>query len=224
MTLDFSLMMHSLPQLLKGALVTLQISFLSSLLGFSLGTCLGILQGCRSVLIRCLVYAYITAFRGTPMLVQILFVYYVLPEMGLSLPPIVACSLAIGLNSAAYVSQTILAGIRSVPKGQLEAAQTLGLSRWVTTRSIILPQAFSVVLPALGNEFITLIKDSSLASIIGVMELTKEASIIRSRTYDAFSVLLLVAMLYFFLTTFFSFLIHQLEQRMGIHAPAKQSL
>ena len=152
------------------------------------------------------------------MLVQILFVYYVLPQFGVMIAPLWAASLAIGLNSAAYISQVIRSGIGAVPQGQVEAAKTLGFTSMQIWRFIIYPQAFRFALPALGNELVTLVKDSSLASIIGVMELSKEASIIRSRTYDAFSILLAVSMIYLSITSTLSFLLNKLEKRMKIHA------
>lgn len=150
------------------------------------------------------------------MLVQILFVYYVLPQFGLKIPPFWAATLAIGLNSSAYISQIVRSGILAIPKGQLEAAHTLGLTKWMSLRYIVFPQALRVALPGLGNELITLVKDSSLASIIGVMELSKEGSIIRSRTYDAFSILIAVSIIYLILTAALSYGIKLFEKRLKI--------
>ncbi|MES2199991.1 MAG: ABC transporter permease subunit [Chlamydiota bacterium] len=188
--IDSSLILDSLPALFKGASLTMQIAGLAAILGLLLGTGLALAQQSKVAAIRFLAGSYITFFRGTPMLIQILFVFYVLPEFGLSISPFWSVTLAMGLNSGAYISQVVRSGINAVSRGQVEAAYVLGLSPFKTLRFVVLPQAFRVTLPALGNEVITLIKDSSLASVIGVMELSKEASIIRSRTYDPFSILL----------------------------------
>lgn len=215
--IDIPLILHSLPSLLQGALVSLQITAISASIGLCLGSLIGLAQKTKNPLIRLIIGCYITLFRGTPMLVQILFVYYVLPQLGCIIAPFWAASLAIGLNSAAYVSQIIRSGINSVPIGQIEAAQTLGFTSLKTLRFIVFPQAFRASLPALGNELTTLIKDSSLASIIGVMELSKEASIIRSRTYDAFSILLATSIIYLILTATLSFFVKKQEKKVKNH-------
>ncbi len=211
--IDYQLIVDSLPSLLSGAWVSLQIAFFATWIGLTLGVLLGFAERSRKKLLRYSATTYATLFRGTPMLVQILFVYYVLPQFGIRISPFWAATLAIGLNSGAYISQIVRAGINSVQKGQWEAAHTLGLSRWQTVRYIIFPQALRIALPGLGNEWITLVKDSSLASIIGVMELSKEGSVIRSRTYDAFSILLAVSCIYLVLTTTLSFIVRSLEKR-----------
>ena len=152
------------------------------------------------------------------MLVQIFFIFYVLPQIGVHIPALWSAVLAIGLNSSAYISQIVLSGINAVPKGQLEAAKTLGMTEWQTVRHVLLPQVFRITLPSLGNEFTTLLKDSSLASVIGVMELSKQASIIRSRTYDAFTTLFTISLLYLAMTSILSLLVKILEKRMHRHA------
>jgi len=215
--IDFTLIWNSLPNLLHGTAVSLQITVIAAFIGLTLGSIFGLAENSKSALISFAVGTYVTLFRGTPILIQILFVYYVLPQFGIVIAPFWAASLAIGLNSCAYISQVIRTGISAVPKGQIEAAHTLGFTSIKTMRHIVFPQAFRVALPALGNELITLVKDSSLASIIGVMELSKEASIIRSRTYDAFSILLAVAIIYFILTTTLSFCLKKYEKRVNKH-------
>lgn len=215
--IDLTLIWDSVPSLLYGTGVSLQITFIAACFGLTLGAIFGVAEKSKSRFMRFAIGTYVTLFRGTPMLVQILFIYYVLPQFGITLAPFWAASLAIGLNSCAYISQIIRVGINAVPKGQIEAAQTLGFTQLKTMRYIVFPQAFRVTLPALGNELITLVKDSSLASIIGVMELTKEASVIRSRTYDAFSILLAVSIIYLILTATLSFCIKKYETRLKNH-------
>jgi polar amino acid transport system permease protein len=209
--IDLELIRNSLPSLLQGASISIQIAFIAAALGLLIGTLLALAEASPFKTVQYGVAGYVTLFRGTPMLVQILTLYYVLPQFGIIIAPFWAASLAIGLNSGAYISQSIRTGISAVSKGQIEAARTLGLSPWMTWRYIVFPQALRTSLPALGNELITLVKDSSLASIIGVMELSKEASIIRGRTYDAFSILLAVSIIYLFLTATLSLCIKKLE-------------
>ena len=216
--MNLTLAIESLPALFRGALVTIQIALISCFIGLTLGTILGLFYSSTKKIIRFIVGTYMTIIRGTPMLIQILIIFYVIPQFGIYISRFWAASIAIGLNSSAYICNIIRSGIASVGKGQIEAAHVLGLSTFQTMRYIILPQAIRVVLPALGNEFVTLVKDSSLASIIGVVELSKSGSIIRSITYDALTVFVVVAIIYLFMTTIVSFAVTKLEQRMNRHA------
>ena len=213
--IDWTLIWDSLPALVDGAVISLQIAGIAAFIGICWGTILSLGETSDIKFIKYCVAVYVTLFRGTPMLVQILFVFYVLPQFGLLVPPFWAAAFAIGLNSGAYVSQVIRSGINGVSKGQIEAAYTLGLSKIVTMRHIVLPQAFKTAMPSLGNELVTLVKDSSLASVIGVMELTKQGSIIRSRTYDAFSILLAVSIFYLVITGVLSLCIKKLEEKLN---------
>ncbi len=157
--IDIQLIIDSLPLLLQGVLVTLQIAVISCGVGLSLGTLLALIQTSHFKLLRGLVTLYVIIIRGTPMLIQILCAFYILPQLGISIPATWTSSVAISLNSAAYISQIIKAGISSIDIGQVEAGRVLGLTPLQIARYIVLPQAFRVVLPALGNEFITLVKD-----------------------------------------------------------------
>lgn len=216
--IDFNLIQESLPLLLRGAVVSVQIAFIAAIIGICLGTLLGVAQTSKNKFVRWLVTLYVTLIRGTPMLIQITFAFYVLPQFGISLPAFWVAVVAIGLNSAAYVSQIIKSGIRSIGRGQVEAGRVLGLSNLAITRYVILPQAFRVVIPALGNEFITLIKDSSLASVIGVTELTKEGIFIRARTFDALTVFAAVGLIYLVITTTLTLLVNWFEQKVNKNA------
>ena len=216
--IDFELIYYSLFALLRGTVISLEIALIATSIGFSLGCAVAFLEKSPWLFIRTCVLAYVTLLRGTPMLVQILFMYYVLPQFGLTLAPFFVAALSIGLNSSAYISQSIRAGLNAVPKGQTEAAKTLGLTPFQIQLHIVFPQGFFVALPSLGNELITLVKDSSLASVIGVMELSKEASVIRSTTYDAFSILLAISLIYLVLTSMLSFGLKKLKNRVGRYA------
>lgn len=213
--IDIQLIIDSLPKLLTGAWVTLQIALLTTAIGLILGTLFGIVLSIKKSMLRLPVVWYTSVIRGTPMVIQILFVTYALPQLlGITIPYFWSAVWAIGLNSAAYIAYIISSGITSIDKGQIEAAQVLGLSKIQTMRYIILPQVFRVMLPALGNELITLVKDSSLASIINVPELTKTARLIESRTLDALSMYCAVGIIYLIITSILSFFVNRLEARM----------
>jgi His/Glu/Gln/Arg/opine family amino acid ABC transporter permease subunit len=215
--INLDLIRSALPHLLHGAWVSLQIAGLALALGFTGGTLLGILQTGNSKLIKWIIAIYTTIIRGTPMLIQIVFLYYVVSMLGINFSAFTTAVIAIGLNSSAYISQIIRSGINAVPRGQIEAAQTLGISKTDTLKHIILPEAVRVVLPALGNESITLIKDSSLASWIGVVELYKEGQTIISQTYDALSIYCATAALYLIMTMTLSYIVSKLEKYVNRH-------
>jgi His/Glu/Gln/Arg/opine family amino acid ABC transporter permease subunit len=195
--IDFTLLNTAAPLLARASLTTLTIAFGATLLGLCGGTVIALAEQSTMRLVRMIAALYVTVVRGTPMIVQIVFLYY-----GLNLPfsPIIVAIIAIGLNSSAYVSQTIKTGINSVAKGEIEAAIVMGIRRRDIMRFIILPQAFRAIFPSLGNEFVTLIKDSSLAYIIGVHELFKESRNLMNVTYDVMTVYVAVTLFYLVLT------------------------
>lgn len=216
--IDFSIIATFWPQLLHGTLLSLEIAALGCFIGITFGTFLGLVQSGHNKFLRGLVAFYATILRGTPMLIQIAFAVFLLPQIGIRLPLFWAATLAIGLNSSAYLSQIIRSGVASISRGQREAAKVLGFTHYQTIRYIILPQAIRVVLPSLGNEFITLVKDSSLASTVGVMELTKEGQYIKNQTFDALSVYFVIALIYLCITTTLSVIFARLETRMNRYA------
>lgn len=218
MIINMTLIYESLPALFKGAAVSIAIAALGCLIGFVGGTMLALAQTNGIRPLRLLVSSFTAIVRGTPMLVQIFFMFFVLPQLGIRIAPFWVAIVAIGINSSAYISNVIRAGILSVARGQLEAAYTLGLTRLQTIQYIVLPQAIRVVLPSLGNEFVTLIKDSSLASVIGVYELAKTGNLIISRHYDAISIYIAIAAIYLLMTIPLTLLINHLETRMRHHA------
>jgi His/Glu/Gln/Arg/opine family amino acid ABC transporter permease subunit len=214
MMVNYKLIFNSIPALLHGMELTLIISFFSLCIGVFAGIPLGVLHTSKSSMVRKCVSVYVECIRGTPMLIHILFIFYVLPQFNIHIPALLSSIIAIGINSSAYVSQIFRGGIQAISKGQLEAAKVLGFSKLQAYQYILLPQAFKIAFPSLNNECITLIKDSSLASIIGVLEITKQASIIRSRTYDPFNILLLVTILYLSMTLLVSWTLKKIEQKL----------
>ncbi len=216
--IDIQLIIQSLPYLLRGTLVTIEIALLSCAIGLVLGTLCGLALTSTNWIIRALTGLYTTIFRGTPMLIQIIFVAFLLPSVGISISAFWGVVWAIGLNSGAYIAYIIKSGITSVSAGQREAGKTLGLSKIQIIRYIVLPQAIRVALPALGNEFITLVKDSSLGSFVGVQELAKEGEIISSQTFDALTVYVIVAIFYLVITSILTFGMTLIEGKMNYHA------
>ncbi len=201
--------------LLSGALVALEIAAMALVIGVVGGTLLALVQLYGNTLLRIIGHIYITIIRGTPMLVQIYALSFaVFPALGIAMSAFWIAVLAIGLNSIAYVSQMVRAGIQAVGNGQIEAAQTLGFSPSQIIRLIILPQAFRAIFPSLSNECVMLIKDSSLASVIGVAELTHQGYFIMSITFDALTVYAGVALIYLVMTSAVSLLLHFAEQRL----------
>ncbi len=201
---------------ITGIKITILLSFLSLIAGVLLGTLLCLLKMSKIKLLSTVSTIYIEVVRGTPMMVQIALVYfgsYVI--MGMSMDGFFAALIAVSLNSAAYVAEIIRSGIQSIDKGQWEASRSLGLSNKETMRYIILPQAIKNILPALGNEFVTLIKETAVASTIGVADLMYASKIVQSNSYQAFNPLIVVAVIYFMLTFTLSQLIGVFERRLS---------
>ncbi|MBI5639020.1 MAG: ABC transporter permease subunit [Nitrospirae bacterium] len=203
-----------LPGLLKGAGITILISTASMLLAISLGLVLVLMRLYSRPLVSTIAVTYIEFFRGTPLLIQLYILYYGLPNLGVVLSPVVAACLGLGMNYAAYEAELYRAGISSVPKGQMEAALSLGMTRRLALRRIILPQALRVAIPGVTNDFIALFKDSSLVSVIAMVELTKTYSILAATTLRFFELGLIVAFLYFGMSYPLSLMARRLEKRL----------
>ena len=211
--LNLSIITENLPLLLKGAGITLEITALSVGLGLLIGMFVGVAKLSDNRLIRGLASVYVDCIRGTPLLVQIFLVYFALPQIiGHRIDPFVA-AVACSINSGAYVAEIFRAGIQSIDKGQMEASRALGLNWFQAMRFVIMPQAFKRIIPPLGNEFIAMLKDSSLVSVIGFEELTRTGQLIISRTYAAFEIWIVVALLYLIMTLAISRFVALLEKR-----------
>ena len=214
MHFNFDLVVNSFPLLLVGAGVTIKITALSVALGVVIGLFVGIARISRIKILRSLAAIYVDFFRGTPLLVQIFLVYFALPVItGQRVDPFVAAIGSCGINSGAYVAEIFRAGIQSIDKGQMEAGRSLGMTWVQTMRYIIVPQAFKRVIPPLGNEFIALLKDSSLVSVIGFEELTRRGQLIIAKTYGSLEIWLSVAVIYLAMTLTISRFVAYLERR-----------
>lgn len=185
------------------------------LCGTILGLALTLLRRSKFKPISYIATAYVEFVRGTPLLVQIYIIYIGLPKLiGIDMPDMTVGSIALALNSAAYISEIIRAGIEAVDKGQMEAARSLGMNQGLAMVHVIIPQAFKNILPALGNEFISVIKESSMVSVIGVAELMYNASIVRGNTALGLEPIIVAAVVYFVLTFTLTRCLGYVERRM----------
>jgi polar amino acid transport system substrate-binding protein len=206
-----------LPMLLKGAGITVFLSVVSMAFAVMLGIFLTFTRLYGHWMGRKLVIAYIEIYRGTPLLIQLFILYYGLPNIGLTLSPMAAAIIGLAMNYAAYEAEVYRAGMEAVPRGQMEAALSLGMRRSLALRRIVFPQAFRISLPAMTNDFIALFKDSSIVSVIAMVELTKIYGILSATTLRYFELGLIVAILYFGMSYPLSLLARRLEKKLKGH-------
>ena len=208
--------------LTNGLLITLEISVVAVLIGIVGGFLIAILRSTFDTkkkkniftkTINWILKAYITVIRGTPAVIQLMIIYFVVFATT-NVDKVTAAFISFGINSSAYIAEIVRSGIMSVDPGQFEAGRSLGFSHAGTMWHFILPQAFKNILPALGNEFIVLVKETSIAGYIGIVDLTKGGDIIRSRTYEAFLPLIAVALIYLVIVMFLTMLVGKLERRL----------
>ena len=202
----------------SGLGVTLKVTFFAVLIGILLGFLVAIIRSTydrtgKMKILNAICKLYLTVIRGTPVVVQLLIIYFVVFG-SVKIDKVFVAIMAFGLNSGAYVAEIFRSGIMSIDNGQFEAGRSLGFSYGKTMLYIIMPQAFKNVLPALGNEFIVLLKETSVAGYIALEDLTKGGDIIRSRTFSAFFPLLTVALIYLIMVTIFTKLVGILERRL----------
>lgn len=217
MDFRFDVIMNAIPLLIEGAIFTIEITVLSVAIGIVIGLFVGIGRISKIKIIKWLSAVYVDFIRGTPLLVQIFLIYFALPVVtGIKMNPFIAAVTACSINSGAYVAEIFRAGIQSIDNGQMEAGRSLGLSWIQTMRYIIVPQAFKRVIPPLGNEFIALLKDSSLVSVIGFEELTRRGQLVIARTYASLEVWICVALIYLVMTFSISRFVAYLERRYQI--------
>jgi arginine/lysine/histidine transport system permease protein len=216
------------PMYLTGAKNTILIAIFTVLVGSILGTLLAMMRLSNKKPLRVMATSYVEFIRGTPLYVQILVIYYGLATLGIEFPDIpfikpiigmnfsdfMSCVITLSINSSAYVAEIVRAGIQAVDKGQMEAARSLGMSSRMSMFEIILPQAIKNILPALGNEFVTVIKESSIVAVIGIADLMFKAKTIAGNTYKPYMPYVVAALLYFILTFGLSKLISSFERRL----------
>ena len=210
----WDILITKFPAFMEGVEITLQLAFFTVLFGSLLGLVVAVCRRTRLLPLRWLMNAYVAFIRGTPLLVQVLLVVYGLPQLGIRFPRMTLCIIALVINSGAYMAELIRAGLQSVEKGQVEAAESLGMSSGQTMLYIILPQAVKVTLPAMANEFVAIIKESSILYAVGVYELTYQAYKLASVNYYYIETMIVAALIYFVLTYVATKLLGLLERRM----------
>ena len=217
MDFKFDLLVNSLPVLLKGAWVTLQMSFLGIIFGTLCGLILAIFLLSSTKILEVPTRIFINLVRGIPFIIQIFIVYYSFSSFGVEIPAFASGVLAMSLNTAAFQAEIIRAGIESIPKGQNEAAKALGISKRQTMMRIIIPQVFVKTLPSITNELITLLKNSSLVSVIAVVDLTRVGQQIVSTSYSPAEIYIAVALLYLLMNMAISQGSRYLERKPAIY-------
>ena len=216
--MDLSSMTSKIPALLQGASMTIILTLVSVIFGMILGLFLALGRLSKNVIVDKICWFYIWLFRGTPLLLQLYFIYYGIPLMNenFSLPQWPAALLALSLNSAAYLAEIIRAAIQSIDKGQMEAAKALGMSYAQAMRRVIVPQSYRRLIPPVGNEFIALLKDSSLVMIIGMVDLMYTTS--RIATNSMYPLIYIpCAILYLAMTTAFTYVFDKLEKKYSVY-------
>jgi polar amino acid transport system permease protein len=196
-TLDMTLVRESFPALLEGLKITVELTFIVLAISLVLGIVVALCRLSKNRVLSTVTGFYVDFMRSTPLLVQLIYIYFVLPTIGIRLDPFVAGVVGLSLNYSAYLSEVYRSGIQAIPRGQLDAAAALGMRPSVTMRRIVLPQAIRIVIPPLGNYFVALFKDTSLVSLLTLQELLFSGQIIISRTYDYFTIYTMVLFLYF---------------------------
>ncbi|MFV0560599.1 MAG: amino acid ABC transporter permease [Enterococcus sp.] len=229
MVLDFGQMVQWIPTFIDGTIVTIVLSLLTVVIGLAIGLVATLMKRSSIWFLRFLAGAYTQVIRGTPMLVQLFIWLYGFPMIGLSLPDIPALGatygtrefitavVALGINSGAYICELLRGGLNAVDEGQMEAGRSLGLTHRQTMRYIIIPQAVKVILPGLGNEFITMIKESSIVSVVGVFDVMYTSNIVKASTYSVFEPLIIIAIIYFILTFLLTTGMGLLEKRFAVN-------
>lgn len=214
--LDFTPILEAWEMFLRGTGVTLLFSLGTVLLGVVFGLIVALGRISKNKVLSSICRVYISALRGTPMLIQLYLLTYGLPlAMGLSVNYYVSGLIAMSLNSSAYVAEIFRSGIESVDKGQVEASRSLGFSHSYTMARIVVPQSMKSVLPNIGNEFVTIVKESSIVSIIGIYDITHVSDLLKASTYKILEALIVAALLYWILTTIFSSLVKLGEKKLN---------
>jgi polar amino acid transport system permease protein len=213
---DFSGSIEYLPDLLRAAVVSVELTICVMLISLVFGLIIALMRISHSRALRIISTVYVEVIRGTPCLLQLFYIYFVLPAFGIRLDPFPAGVAGLSVNYSAYLSEVYRAGIIAVPHGQIEASHALGMSRALMMRLIILPQAIRVVVPPLGNYFISLFKDTSLVSIVTVRELMFTGQIIAATNFQYFTIFTIIGVIYFSLSYPSSLFVSYLERRMKV--------
>ncbi len=226
--IDFARLEGWASTFVQGSITTLALSFIAVVIGVIIALVLTSMRRSNFKILSLLSKTYVLVVRGTPMMLQLMIWLYAFPYIGMKLPEMplfgdvygsrefLTAVVALGLNSGAYVSEIFRSGLESVDVGQTEAARSLGMSKRQTMRRIVFPQALKTVMPSFGNEFISMIKESSIVSIVGVFDLMYTYTIIKSSTYAVFEPLIIVGLIYLFLTTILTVSLNKIERNLDV--------
>ena len=215
--MDINILMDMFPVLLKGSLITMELTLISVVLGSFIGMFTALLKLSKNKLIVSVASFYTWLFRGTPMLLQLFVFYYGLPNLGIRFTPFQAALIGLSLNSGAYMAEIIRGGILSVDKGQFEACKSLGFTYFDTMKRVILPQTFKIIIPSVGNEFITMLKDTSLVSTIAMVEIMRSAQLLYASSFRPMEAFFITGCLYLFMTTIFTTVFSYYEKRLSVY-------
>lgn len=214
--LDFGLVTNYLPYMVDATWITLMLTLYSTVIGLTLGLVVALMKISKFKVLSLIADFYLWIIRGTPMLVQLFLVYFGLPQLGIELSPFVSAVIALGINAAAYIAEIYRSGIISISKGQMEAAESLGMGYFLKMRKVVLPQALRVSIPSLGNQAIMMLKDSSLASLVTISELLMVSQRYAATNYAFIEFYLVAAGFYLALTSVFTFILNRVERRISI--------
>ncbi|GLC31429.1 amino acid ABC transporter permease [Clostridium omnivorum] len=213
--MDISIIKNFFPVLLKGSLITVELTFISMILGSILGLLITFTKISKNNVFKAIGSFYTWFFRGTPLLMQLFVIYYGLPQIGIKLEPFTAAVIGLTLNISAYIAEVIRGAIESIDKCQWEAAATEGMNYWQTVFIIILPQSYKRMIPSMTNEFIALIKDTSLVSTIAMVDLMRTAQQMVSTTFKPLEIFFIAAILYLTMTTVFTTVFKYVEAKVS---------
>lgn len=213
--MDISIIKNFFPVLLKGSLITVELTFISMILGSILGLLITFTKISKNNVFKAIGSFYTWFFRGTPLLMQLFVIYYGLPQIGIKLEPFTAAVIGLTLNISAYIAEVIRGAIESIDKCQWEAAATEGMNYWQTVFIIILPQSYKRMIPSMTNEFIALIKDTSLVSTIAMVDLMRTAQQMVSTTFKPLEIFFIAAILYLTMTTVFTTVFKYVEAKVA---------
>ena len=215
--MDLDTLKNIVPDLLKGTLITVELTFMSLVVGSCIGVIIAMVKLSSNKVVATVGNFYTWIFRGTPLLLQLFLFYYGFPVIGISLTSMQAAVIGLSLNSGAYMGEIIRSGIMAIDKGQFEASKALGFTYFQTMKRIVLPQAFRIVIPPVGNEFIALIKDTSLVSVIAMEELLRKAQLLVSSSGNVVGPYFIAAILYLVMTTLFTSIFSAIEKKLSIY-------
>jgi len=220
--MDFSFLSEYYKFFINGTQITIMVSLISVIFGFIIGIFICLMKISKNKFLNIISTSYIEFLRGTPVLVQLYLIYYGLPTLGITFPSIgpissdfIAGTLALSINSSAYIAEILRSGIQSIDSGQMEASRSLGMNYSMAMKYVIIPQALKNVLPALVNEFVVLVKESSIVSIIGIHDLMYNADTVRGNTYLPFEPLIIASIIYFILTFSLSKIVGKFEKKLA---------